>query len=383
MKKKVGIVVLFRLDSGGGAPKVTIDLINALNHLGMEVFLLNPFNMDYKKIEEFYGSVKIEKVYSIGGIKSFFCREEYLGRKLMKKEFQKMAKEVDFIIDIDGGVFHNYLPKGFNKSNYVIWRISCINPETSKLQNYVNSKMIIKKIIRSFSFKKQDIPTDIKVYPVDKWTEKEIIENWKMVPQETCLYQEVKTDKFISDKKKENLVVILGRIAPNKSLDDSIKIFAHGTGESPDYKLIIIGGATPDSDSYILKLSNLAKELGISERVKIIENPSFVQIRDILSKSNVLIDSQIGTSINIPPIEAMASGCIILMRKNSGTYTELLENGKYGYGFENAEEGAERLKEILRGLKEKKINNKESIKRSMDFSEERFNRTVEKILNEM
>ena len=86
MKKKVGIVVLFRLDSGGGAPKVTIDLINALNHLGMEVFLLNPFNMDYKKIEEFYGSVKIEKVYSIGGGKNIFFLERNLCRKIKEKK---------------------------------------------------------------------------------------------------------------------------------------------------------------------------------------------------------------------------------------------------------------------------------------------------------
>ena len=107
MKKKVGIVVLFRLDSGGGAPKVTIDLINALNHLGMEVFLLNPFNMDYKKIEEFYGSVKIEKVYSIGGIKSFFCREEYLGRK--SESLKRHKAELEKRISEDGkrGGFYN------------------------------------------------------------------------------------------------------------------------------------------------------------------------------------------------------------------------------------------------------------------------------------
>jgi len=373
---------MFRIDRGGGAPKVTVDLINSLKKLGMEVHLLTPFRLDYNKIEQLYEKANVDKKYDAGKIKSPFCREEYLGRKLMIKKFQQMAKEVDFIIDIDGGVFHNYLPKEFDKKKYVIWRLSCLNQNTWKLQNYINLKMIIKKVLRNFSFKKGDIPEDMRIYAVDEWTKRELIENWGVTPQKTCLYVKVPVENFLPNKKKINQIVILGRIAPNKSLEDSIKIFANGTEKNSDYKLKIIGGMTPDSEEYIQKLNELIKELHIGEKVEIIKDPSFEQIRDILSESKILIDSQIGTSMNIPPIEAMASGCIVLMQKNSGTYTELLGKGDYGYGFENSEDGAKKLKEIITELEKGIIDNKKSIKRAWDFSGARFDKTLGEILYE-
>ena len=49
----------------------------------------------------------------------------------MKKEFQELANEVGLIIDLDGGVVHKYLPEDF-KGRYIVWKISCVFPESVK-----------------------------------------------------------------------------------------------------------------------------------------------------------------------------------------------------------------------------------------------------------
>jgi len=381
--RKVGIVAMPRISVGGGFARATRDLIAALNSMNKKVYLLNPFNVNLDRISKLYGPIKIEKIYGANTLKAFFCREDTLGRKLMKKQFQKMANEVDFIIDLDGGVFHNYIPNNFDKNNYVIWRLSCINPETLKIQKVNSSKVLaktfIKNLIKKFSFSEKDIPKRIKIYAMDKWTKMELIEFWGVKPEKICLYPEIKVGDFNSKKKKEKLIVIFGRIAPNKSIIDSMKIFYIGTRKHLEYKLVILGGITPDSDNYIKKIKQKAIEFGISNKVEIISDPSFDKIKDILSRAKILIDSQKGVSLTMTSIEAMAAGCVVLARKNGGTYKEVLENGKYGAGFEDVENGSKKLYSIL---EHKSLNNNKSIKRAGFFSSENFKKRLRGILNE-
>ena len=374
---KIGIVAMPRISVGGGFAHAAIDLINTLNDMGKKVYLLTPFGVDFKKIESLYGPIKLEKAYPVSKFKAFFCREDLLGRKLIKKEFKQMAKEVDLIIDLDGGVLHNYLPKGFNRNNYVIWRLSCINPETHKLQQFTSWKIIVKKFAKKIIRRESDIPRNVKIYPMDEWTKQEIVDYWKIDTQK-CVYP-VKLEEFNSNnKKKKNQVAVLGRIAPNKSIHDSVKIFYNGTKEFPNYNLVILGGMTPDSVAYIKKLRNLIKEMGIEKRVKIIPDPSSKKIGEVLSESKILIDSQKGVSLTITSIEALAVGCVVIARKNGGTYKEVLMDGKYGLGFDAVQEGSNMLNKVL---KNKSLDNKKSLERARFFSSDNFRKRVGEIIN--
>ena len=70
-----------------------------------------------------------------------------------------MAEEVDLIIDIDGGIVHNYLPKNFKKERYIIWRISCVIPETQRPWIKRNFKMKLKGSIKRFLGDSECIPS--------------------------------------------------------------------------------------------------------------------------------------------------------------------------------------------------------------------------------
>jgi glycosyltransferase involved in cell wall biosynthesis len=381
--KKVGIVAMFNLSAGGGAPKVTIDLINALNKLKREVFLLTPFKIDYNKIKEFYGEFDIQKVYSANKFKKNFIKGRTLSRKMMIDKFEKMAKEVDFIIDIDGGIFHKYLPKNFDKSKYVVWRISCVKPLSERKWIKRNFKEMLKEGIKNMlGENKCLLDKKYKIYPVDKWTAKELKENWNTDSEKTFFYPRIEVGELVLKKEieKKKQIVVFGRIASNKSIENSIRIFALGIKDFPEYKLIIMGGTTADSEDYIKQLKKICNDLNILDKVSIIKNPSFEEVKKILQESKVIIDSQREISLTLTSIEAMAAGNIVLGYKNSGGYTDILDNGKYGMGFLTIEEGGEKLQEILIGLERKKISNKESIKRAKEFDEERFIKTLKEII---
>lgn len=374
------------ISTGGGFQKVTRDLIAALNLLGKEVYLLSPFRLDIKKITDFYGPIRVQKSYSCNEFKRFFCKDDILARKIIKKEFQKMAKNVDLIIDMEGRILHNYLPKNSNKPKYIVWRVSPARADFEKFPNLPRSygrkiKDMIKKII---NIQKHTLSRNHKIYTVDNYTEDELIKYWGLEPEKHHLYPEVNTDEFFYDKKrKKNQIVVSGRIIMCKRLDDSVKIFAKGTKNYPDYELVIIGGATKDSKDYINYLKKIAKNLGVGEKVKIIENPPFEELKKVLIESKVLIDSEQGESTTITAIEALASGVIVLASTHDcGTWWEMLESGKWGFGFENIEEGGNKLDMILEKLEKGTLNPKKFTKRPEFYSHKNFVRRVKKILSE-
>ncbi|MEK6898216.1 MAG: glycosyltransferase family 4 protein [Nanoarchaeota archaeon] len=385
MYKKIGVIAMFNISSPGGAPRVVIDLINSLNEMGKSVHLLTPFELNYEKIKNFYGGVKVEKVHSLGEFKKFFARGRAMPRKLMKKKFIQMAKEVDFIIDIDGGIFHRYLPVKFDNSKYVIWRISCVKPESERLWIKRGFKGKIKEVIKNIFGESKCIPSKShKIYSIDKWTAKELKDYWNVNSENIYLYPEIKVERLVlkGKREKKNQIVIFGRIAPNKSVEESVKIFAIGTRNFPDYKLIIMGGATADTPEYSRRIRELAKELGVLNRIEIIQSPSFEQLKKILQESKIIIDSQKEINLTMTSIEAMAAGNVVLGYKNSGGYLDILDNGKLGYGFLTVEEGGKKLDLILKKLENGKIKIDDFIKRAQDFGKERFIKTLKRILGE-
>jgi len=381
--KKVGIVTTTNLSIGGGYPRVVIDLIAALNRLNKKVYLMTPFKLDFKKIENFHGVVDIEKIYYPQGFRKFFCKEDTLIRKFMKKQFQEMTNEVDMIIDIDGRVNHRYLPKGFDKSEYIVWRVS----GGVKLKNVTNtlSKKIKDSIRILLSLNKKDWPTkDIKIYGLCKSNRKKISEGWK-IPLEKIkiLYPEIKIDKFsYEEEKKKNQIIIFGRISPEKDIEDSIKIFNKGTLKNKDFKLVIIGGKSPETEKYIFKLKKLIQKLKILDRVRIIPDAEFNLLKKILKESKILINSQRTINLNMTSIEGMATGCVVLAYNLGGTYKEILNNGVYGYGFRDVTEGGEKLKKIIQDIENKKINVNKSIKRAEFFSSSKFQKRVKEMIND-
>ncbi|MEK6871726.1 MAG: glycosyltransferase [Nanoarchaeota archaeon] len=378
-QEKIGIVVMFKMNHGGGAPRVVVDLIKTLHALGHAAHFLTPWKLDHEKIKEIFEPIEIEREYNLSTLKSKWCVEPNFSRTLMKKQFQKMAENVDLIIDIDGGVLHDYLPE--NKK-YVIWRISGIEGEKTEWEKN-NVRRKLKNVIKNFlSPQNNTLSKNHKIYAVDKWTKERLMEKWNLQAEKIILYPEIKTTQIkYHPENKKNQAIILGRISPNKRIDESLHIFAQGAKES-DYKLIIIGGVIAESSEYIQNLKDIAQKEKILDRVEFIQDPPFELLKKTIQESKILIESQRDISLTMTSIECLAAGVVVLVHKNGGTFNEVLENGKYGVGFVTIPQAAEKLKKIIKGLAMNKINPALFTKRAEFFSAEKFKERLTYILKE-
>ena len=376
MNEKIGLVVMFRIE-GGGAPNVLVNAIRSLNRMGKKVYLLTPFEVDFNSIEENFGKIEIEKIYYPENWKRSFCQGNFLPRRFMKKEFLEMIDEVDLIIDIDGGIMHEHLPESFDHSKYIVWRFSCVHVHLDQNWGWDRKAKEYTKIALG---SRRCIPSkNHKIYASDKWTVNEL-KYWNLNAEDMCLYPKVQVEEFIDQGiKKKKQIAVFGRITPNKQVEDSIKIFAAGSKNHKDYNLVIFGASTGDTGDYILRLRKLVHELGVSDRVSIIPSPSFQQLKRLLLESKILIDSQGKVSNTLTSIEALAAGNIVIVNKDSGCYTEVLENGRLGFGFDNIAEGSVVLEDVLNRIDE--IDVSRSIDRSKDFSGSNFDIRLRRVVD--
>jgi len=377
--KKIGIVVMFKLNVGGGAQRVVVDLIKSLNEFGHEVHLLTPWKLDHKKIAEIFEPVELAREYNLHGSLHKLCVEPKVSRKLMKGKFQEMVNNVDLVMDLDGGVLHRYVPID---KKYLIWRISGIVPNRSSFEND-SWKIIVKNLIKKIAKgKNDDLSLDHNVYAVDDWTKKAVIVHTDCKASEICLYPEIKTEHFKFNKKgKKNQMLVLGRISPHRRIDEAIKIFARATLEK-DYNLVVLGGVTPDSENYIGHLKVVAEEEGVGDKVSFLRNPSFEKLKETVEESKVCIECLRDISLTMTSIECLAAGVIVLAHRNGGTFREVLDNGRYGLGFNDTSEGIEKLKKIVNKLDEGKTISKKLKDRALFFSGDKFRERLDTILVE-
>jgi glycosyltransferase involved in cell wall biosynthesis len=81
-------------------------------------------------------------------------------------------------------------------------------------------------------------------------------------------------------------------------------------------------------------------------------------------------------------VEAMSMGCIPVVYRDGGPWTDILgeTEGVYGYAYENAVEAAERIEEILGDGELRASLRENSIQRSKEFDSEKFGSRILKII---
>lgn len=131
---------------------------------------------------------------------------------------------------------------------------------------------------------------------------------------------------------QEDLVLLsVGRIAQEKSLDVVIKMFA----QLPDHshlKLLIVGGGPALND-----LQKLVSSLGIQQHV-IFTGPILAQhIVDYYHLGNIFVTASQSETQGMTFIEALASG-LPLLAKHDDVFKPLIEQGKTGWYYETIDD---------------------------------------------
>lgn len=196
------------------------------------------------------------------------------------------------------------------------------------------------------------------------------------------IYPPVDTSLF-NPGKKENLIVSIGRLSRElhaKRQEVLIEAFSAVSKQLGNWKLVIAGGS--QDIEYYKDLISLARGLP----VKIIANPSLVQIQDLLAKAKIfwsatgfevdtLLDPEKAEHFGITPVEAMSAGAVPIITA-AGGHLETVQQGKDGFLWNTLDELSAYTVEMATNYRKWGIFSKKSQQRSKIFDravfEEKF-----------
>ena len=143
-------------------------------------------------------------------------------------------------------------------------------------------------------------------------------------------------------KRTENRVVFVGRVTGEKHIDVLLRAIATLDAKL-DVKLDIVGGG-----DLMNQLKQLARELGIADRVDFLGHVSDEQLRATLTRATVFAIPSIAELQSIATMEAMASA-LPVVAANAMALPHLVHTGENGYLFEpgNVSDLAAKLTDVL------------------------------------
>jgi len=193
----------------------------------------------------------------------------------------------------------------------------------------------------------------------------------------TILHPPVDTNRYRPSRTKENLVVSMGTIQPNKRFEDVIRAISMVDSEC---QLVIIGHY--HQGKYYRELLNLIRIKGLRKRVRILPDASRRQVEDTLSRARTIVHASRFEPFGIAVVEGMASGCVPIVYRGatSGPWLDIVKRGEFGIGFETIKELAENIEKIMT---DEKVYTKCSMRakdRSKEFSNQIFRDKFTKII---
>lgn len=145
------------------------------------------------------------------------------------------------------------------------------------------------------------------------------------------------TKKIEQLKQKANLqpgdkvVVYVGRLAKEKSIDIVLKGFKNIANKNEFIKLIVVGSGPAEQE-----LKELSKQLGLKNSVTFLGKVNSSEIPNIYHMADAFVSASITETQGLTYIEAMASGLIVFARYDDAISDIVLEK-ETGYFFSDEE----------------------------------------------
>jgi len=167
---------------------------------------------------------------------------------------------------------------------------------------------------------------------------------------------------------KEDLVITIGRISPEKRMDAFLEI----ARKLPNLRFVIIGSVAPDHGPYFQQLQQHAPI-----------NASFTiaplrKVRDIVARAKVYIHSAQNEHFGITIVEAMAAGCVPVVN-DSGGPREIVTNG-VGYRWRTLGEAVRQISALIEDDALRRKLSSTAASSSRQFGPEEFESGLSRVL---
>ncbi len=181
-------------------------------------------------------------------------------------------------------------------------------------------------------------------------------------PVPTRAYRAI-TDAASTKRKKH--VVTVGRFSPEKNYEIIIEI----ASKLEETRFYVVGSvATKVSKAYLAKLQRIAREKRVAN-VTFLPNLPQQELLKIMRESSVYLHTMEWEPFGISVVEAMAAGLIPVVPKHGGPWTDIIEEGKYGFGYSSIDEAVQAIREALEASNSLR---RTIIERASQFSLEKF-----------
>lgn len=340
----------------GGASKYMLETCERLAKKGMNLLVVTT-TVDPKIISPY----KHLKFYLLGGptTGSFFFWLFYPFFQLRLHRFLDRFENKILFPQILPPIWWTGIYKKFNPQVPIVWM--CQEPSA-----FVHSPLVIESLKEPMKTLVKAFNPFLKVF--DRFLVKDvdfIIANSsygaslvkKIYKRKTDLiaYPSVDLKRFKPQGKKENYIFTVSRLDKQKNIDVLIRSFKLLPSSLRSKYRLVIGGQGTERKN----LENLAKELGIEEKVKFLGWIKEEKLPRWYAQAKLVVFCAQDEPFGIIPVEAMASGTAVIATKSGGVGESVLE-GKTGFLVRspNPRILAEKVKVVLTDEKRLKKMNK-------------------------
>ncbi len=183
--------------------------------------------------------------------------------------------------------------------------------------------------------------------------------------------QDLKKEIGLADASK--VIVYVGRIAQEKSLDVVINAMPDLLKKIPDVKLVLVGNG-PLINGY----KEMTKELNISQSVIFTGGKPYSEIGKYYQIGDVFTTASTSETQGLTYLEAMATHLPVVAKKDQ-SIEGIIKNGETGYIFEKDEELSEVLYQVLTNEKDTAEIAQNGYNSIQHLSAEQFAKNIEEL----
>jgi len=370
------------LNLRGGAERLSIILMNALQKAGHRVTLITTDKTQWPRLRETHGltcTIEDEQYVYPRELMTPAMTSRAMwtfAMYLVKSRLVRAREQYDVTINTSGEIIN--VGEDVAYVNAVPMRLAYTYPDVLPTQTpwWRCGSQSYDRLLRPLD------ATNSNTQFVTNSTFLKSILSHQLGRQAIVVYPPVDVESFTPvsrHRTRESLVVTVSRFRPGKTLE-VIPAIAHRVHA----RFVILGPSDHGSKTTIQNLQRLARRWKVQDRIQLRTNEPRSALIRWVSQAKVLLHTQVFEAFGMAVVEAMAAGCVPLVPEQGGPWTDILkqEPGRYGYAYGNAAEAANKIRLLLEDEALRRDVAARACQRAEAFTTDRFTRRMVQIVEE-
>jgi alpha-1,2-mannosyltransferase len=361
------------LNIPGGAERLSLTLVEALQRRGHDVVLVTVEKTDWSFVRRSFGNVSMPqrehyalKMRASDGLSSMSIASTYFLLYVLQLLASKWRDDCDLVVNTFGDVINSIADVAYVHfplraalrfsqipafARASMWRAVAplYNSTMALLEHCLPGKLITNSRFMQGIIKEVLCREAVVVYP----------------PVDVSAF----SSRF-SGEKTGSLVATVSSYTPKRHLEQ-VPLIAK---QSKSGRFVVIGKADEYSAPVLRQLKKQIRELHVEDRVTLLMNASSSELTEVLSRARVYLHVMPYDHFGISIVEAMASGCVPVVHRSGGPWLDILDGrqGEYGFSYGSVDEAAGFIDELMGDESLRRTVTSRALNRAKEFDKPVF-----------